>query len=290
MPESGKVLLVFHLTINRLANHEPQLRVQHRNGRKRGHRPSLQLTCSTRHQQVRETNGTHYICAVNDVLNNPVWGALTSGDVALSSGTATAKFFDERISPFAGFEEGYKSGFDELHALLPPGRTILYATPSPISPPDGWQLLHTVPGLQFVYKGGAATMPPGYSLVPLGEEHTAQMLELTALTKPGPFGPRTIDFGHYFGIFEGDQLVAMTGQRLHVHGYTEISAVCTHPGHLGKGYAASLVQHAVQLIVQQDKTPFLHVRADNHRAITLYERLGFAVSRPMNFYVLKRGD
>lgn len=236
-----------------------------------------------------ENKWNRYFCAVTDVLNNPVWGALTSGDAALGAGTATAKFFDEEVSPFAGFAEGYKSGFDELHTLLPAGRTILYATPSQVPPPIGWQLLHAIPGLQFVYKGGAASMPSSLPLVPLGEAHTAQMVELATLTKPGPFGPRTIDFGHYFGIFEGDQLVAMTGQRLHVHGYTEISAVCTHPDHLGKGYAAALVQQALSLIVQQGKTPFLHVRADNHRAIALYERLGFAVSRPMNFFVLKRG-
>lgn len=225
---------------------------------------------------------------MNHVLNNPVWEALTSGDSALSHGTATVKYFDEAVSPFAGFAEGYREGFDELHALLPPGRNILYARPEEIDPPRGWQLLHAIQGLQFVYEGGAVTAPSSFRLTPLGEEHIGQMVALATLTKPGPFGPRTIDFGHYYGIFEGDQLVAMTGQRLHPRGYTEISAVCTHPEHLGKGYAAALVQQALHLIQQQGHTPFLHVRADNARAIAVYERLGFAVSRPMNFYVLKR--
>ncbi|HVG42779.1 MAG TPA: GNAT family N-acetyltransferase, partial [Chitinophagaceae bacterium] len=69
-------------------------------------------------------------------------------------------------------------------------------------------------------------------------EHVEQMMQLATLTKPGPFGPHTIDFGYYYGIFEEGKLVAMTGQRLHVAHFTEISAVCTHPDHLGKGYAA----------------------------------------------------
>ena len=80
----------------------------------------------------------------------------------------------------------------------------------------------------------------------------------------------------------------MTGQRLHVNNYTEISAVCTHPDHLGKGFAAALMQHQLNLILNHDQIPFLHVRAENSRAIALYERLGFKVNREMNFYFMKK--
>ena len=80
----------------------------------------------------------------------------------------------------------------------------------------------------------------------------------------------------------------MTGQRLHVHNYTEISAVCTLPGHTGKGYAHTLLMHQLQLILQQGQQPFLHVRADNSRAIELYKRIGFVVSRQMSFYFMKK--
>ena len=78
----------------------------------------------------------------------------------------------------------------------------------------------------------------------------------------------------------------MTGQRLHVGRYAEISAVCTHPDYLGKGYASALVQHQVNLILSHQQIPFLHVRADNSRAIAVYERLGFTMQGPMNFYFL----
>lgn len=222
------------------------------------------------------------------LLHNPVYNALLSGDQQLSIGTNTVKFFDEQVSPFAGFEESYAGGFDELHALLPPGRKILYAIPAVIAPPQGWQLQHAINGLQFIYEGKQEITAVFTDVRPLNEVHVEQMVQLAALTKPGPFGKRTIDFGYYHGIFDKDKLVAMTGQRLHVHNYTEISAVCTHPDYTGRGYANILMQHQLQLILQQGQQPFLHVREDNQRAIALYQRLGFTISRPMNFYFMKR--
>ena len=72
------------------------------------------------------------------------------------------------------------------------------------------------------------------------------MIELTALTKPGPFSTRTHELGAYFGIREGGKLVAMAGERLKVPGYTEVSAVCTHPDHNGKGYARVLMSEVMR--------------------------------------------
>jgi predicted GNAT family acetyltransferase len=64
--------------------------------------------------------------------------------------------------------------------------------------------------------------------------------------------------------------------------------VCTHPDDWGKGYATLLLLHQLHLILKQGKQPFLHVRADNERAIGVYQRLGFVASRPMHFYFMVR--
>lgn len=213
--------------------------------------------------------------------------ALTGGDRALSHGTGDVRYFDEEVSPFAGFDHACKGGFDQLHAQLNKGRKILYATPGVLTTVPGWKMLAIVNGLQFIYHGKKITTTLPIAPAPLLEKHVDEMVQLAALTKPGPFGKRTIEFGHYHGIFVEGRLVAMTGQRMHVNDYTEISAVCTHPDYLGKGFAGALLQHQLNLILDQGHRPFLHVRADNERAISLYERLGFKVSRNMNFYFMK---
>ncbi len=222
------------------------------------------------------------------LLRNPVYNSLRSNDSHLGFGSGTVRCFHEAVSPFAGFEEGNESGFSELYNLLPAGRKILYATPLSITPPKEWTLSAAVEGVQFLFEGDSIDEDPAFQPTPLEGKHVEQMMALAALTKPGPFGPRTIEFGHYHGVFEKGQLVAMTGQRLHVDSFTEISAVCTHPDHLGKGYASALVQHQAALILRHHQIPFLHVRADNSRAIAVYERLHFKKQGPMNFYFLKK--
>ena len=47
--------------------------------------------------------------------------------------------------------------------------------------------------------------------------------------------------GQYLGIFDGDRLVAMAGERMTLAGFVEVSAVCTHPDYRGRGYAKQLV-------------------------------------------------
>lgn len=224
------------------------------------------------------------------LLDNPVFNSLNLNDQHLGSGTLNVKLFDQEVSPFAGINDDYENGFDELFQLVPNSRIILYATPQNILLPACWKLIDKIEGLQMIFTQQSNEVPEYKFPKPLGKKDIEQMVSLAALTKPGPFGPRTIEFGHYHGIFDGEKLVAMAGQRLHVQNYTEISAVCTHPDYLGKGYAANLVGHQIQLILSKNQIPFLHVRDDNKRAIELYQRLGFQTRSPMNFYVLKKSE
>ena len=80
----------------------------------------------------------------------------------------------------------------------------------------------------------------------------------------------------------------MAGQRLHPGNYAEISAVCTHPDYLGRGYARQLLLQQVQRIKANGETPFLHVRDDNERAINVYKSLGFEMRAQIYFYVMAK--
>jgi len=100
-------------------------------------------------------------------------------------------------------------------------------------------------------------------------------LELADLTRPGPFGLRTIELGEYFGCFEAERLVAMAGERMHAGKLREISGVSTHPDFQGRGLARRLMVKLIRRQMQREELPFLHVMSDNKNAHRLYERMGF---------------
>lgn len=124
----------------------------------------------------------------------------------------------------------------------------------------------------------AEHLTPGdsaFEIVKLTEADAPEMLALATLTKPGPFFVRTHRLGDFVGVKQGGRLAAMAGERLRLPGYTEVSAVCTHPDFRGRGYAAGLMSVVTQAIVARGEIPFLHVYDRNESAIRLYENLGW---------------
>jgi predicted GNAT family acetyltransferase len=122
----------------------------------------------------------------------------------------------------------------------------------------------------------------------LSEGDIPEMLALTALTHPGPFRSHTYTLGTYLGIRVDGRLAAMAGQRMHVPGYREISAVCTHPDFQGRGYARTLVSRLMAETFEQGLVPFLHVEEPNRRAQTIYGGLGFTERARLPLLVVER--
>lgn len=226
-------------------------------------------------------------------LDNVIWKALTTRQVEFAESCGQARRFTPEVTSLAGFREPTPEGYESLAGVLGQHGTIALFLDLPYEPRSGWNLVASAPLLQMVCANGSGTSPQTLSdleLVELGPADSAEMIELTTLTKPGPFNRRTHELGTYLGIRHDGKLVSMAGERLKVAGFTEVGAVCTHPDHLGKGYARVLMTEIMRRIRDRGETPFLHVREDNVRAIEIYQKLGFDRRVALHLAVLRKGE
>jgi ribosomal protein S18 acetylase RimI-like enzyme len=224
-------------------------------------------------------------------LDNVIWNALTTRQAEFAESFEQARRFIPEVTSLGGFREPTPGGYESLAALLDTGRTIALFLDAPYEPRAGWNLVASASLLQMVCENGgvAATSRASDSeVVELGATDSPEMIELAALTKPGPFNKRTHELGTYLGIRRDGKLAAMAGERLKVPGYTEVSAVCTHTEHTGRGYARILMTEVMRRIRSRAETPFLHVREDNALAIGLYRRLGFGQRALLHLAVLRK--
>jgi ribosomal protein S18 acetylase RimI-like enzyme len=224
-------------------------------------------------------------------LDNVIWQALTTRQAHFADTFGQARRFLPEVTALSAFAEPIAGGYESLAGLVGAGGTAALFLDAPYEARAGWDLIAGAPLLEMVCENGGPPTEQSASvpdMTELGPQDSRQMIELTALTKPGPFGSRTHELGSYVGIRCGGKLVAMVGERLKVPGYTEVSAVCTHPEHTGKGYARVLMMEVMRRIRERGEVPMLHVRQDNVRAIELYERLGFRERVQLHFAVLRR--
>ena len=177
--------------------------------------------------------------------------------------------------------------FAALGALMSPQDIAVLFTPDAVSPPAEFKVVLADTGEQMI--GTPVEMPlDGVDIVTLGAEDVSAMMELTALTKPGPFSARTHELGTFLGIRVGGNLVAMAGERMKPAGYTEITAVCVHPSHRGRGYGQMLLGAVSRQILARGEIPFLHVFSTHESAIALYKRQGMEIRRRLHVTVLRK--
>jgi ribosomal protein S18 acetylase RimI-like enzyme len=225
---------------------------------------------------------------MQDILDNPAWNGLNTGNRQFAIGTEKIKYFRNDVSRFAAMQTNSALNNQALFQSLDPGSTIAVFSTSPLKKTAPFQEINRIRVIQLLYEAPLPAPVTDIELVRLSEEHIPAMLALTQLTQPGPFLNRTIDFGNYYGIFKSGKLVAMSGQRLKPMPFVEISAVCCHPDHLGKGYASRLIQHQVRIIKEVRSYPFLHVTKGNKEAIKLYDKLRFTKRREMLINILHK--
>ena len=222
-------------------------------------------------------------------LDHPIWTALTTTQQALAEGDARARRYPTAITPFADMPDLSAENFAALAAMMSPADIAVLFTPEAVKPPTEFKVVLADTGEQMI--GRILETPAnGVDIVTLGVDDVPAMIELTALTKPGPFSTRTHELGTFLGIRVDGQLVAMIGERMKPAQYTEITAVCVHPSHRGRGYGQMLLSAISRHIVSRGEIPFLHVFTHNHSAIALYRRQGMEIRRRLHVTVLKKAD
>ena len=145
--------------------------------------------------------------------------------------------------------------------------------------------------VKMVWAGGAPAEEAGEEdIVPLNATHAPQMLALAELTRPGPFGLRTVEMGDYFGVIEKEEgrLIAMAGERMRAGALREISGVATHPDAQGRGLARRLMSLLLRRQLARGETPILHVMSANAAARGLYLKMGWREYREVAVRVMAR--
>jgi ribosomal protein S18 acetylase RimI-like enzyme len=223
-----------------------------------------------------------------DDFTNIIWRCLDGSQRPLSAGTDRARRYARGFSPLIAFADPEDPDFEALAPFCEPG-TRFYCSEWSGPVPGGWSLHRDARMLVMAWDGRPAPAPDDtLGEVTLTIAHVPQMVALAELTRPGPFDSRTIEFGGYVGVFDGDRLVAMAGERLHDRHLREASGICAHPEYQGRGLARRLSELVVRRILARGETPFLHVVTTNARAIALYERMGFVTARDVAVRVVSR--
>ncbi|MCY0929853.1 GNAT family N-acetyltransferase [Streptomyces sp. H27-H1] len=223
------------------------------------------------------------------VLDNPVWAALEGPHLGFAeTGPAgLAARYPVAVAPFAALRDPEDpQAWADLAELVGPGQEV-WLTGLP-TPPAEWRTLVSLPGVQLDGRPVRGKEDP--ETVRLGPADVPEMLELVELARPGPFGQRTVELGTYLGIRRGGRLVAMAGERMRPPGWSEISAVCTHPEHRGAGLAGRLVHAVVAAVEERGDSPFLHAAAQNTSAVGLYLSMGFTLRREPVFIGVRTPD
>lgn len=207
-------------------------------------------------------------------LDRAVWAALTTRQAGLALGDARARRLAPAYGLFAAAADRSPESLAALAELvLGTGDAAFFEA----DPPSALPGLAVTPGdpISQMVAEAPVFVEPAFEVIPLDEADAPEMLELATLTKPGPFFEATHRLGAFIGVRLDGRLVAMAGERLRLPGYTEVSAVCTRPGHRGRGYAAGLMSMVARAIVARGEIPFLHAYDHNTGAIALYETLGY---------------
>ncbi|MDA6069672.1 GNAT family N-acetyltransferase [Flavobacterium sp. AC] len=220
-------------------------------------------------------------------LDNPVWYSLSESHATFAIDYNSTKFYSPDHCPFGGFvnPESTLEAANQYSALAE--SFFIVGEKPKIS--DSLKIAKELVCLQMIIYN-KIELPITTEIVKITEEYNDELVQLVNLVQPGYFKNKTAELGNYYGIFKDNQLIAITGERMKMNDFTEVSAIITYPDHTGKGYAKQLIAHVVNRIFNENKTPYLHVVESNIGAIALYKKLGFVTRRKMSFWNISKNQ
>jgi predicted GNAT family acetyltransferase len=218
---------------------------------------------------------------------NPVWHALQTRHRHFAIRAGDACRYPAEVAPFAAVAAPTPNALEQLHSLLAAGES-LWLTGDAFPFPLGLTVEAVIQCFQMVLPRNVALADLTDPLLQLTNADADDMVALTDIAFPGFFRRRTIEMGAYYGVRSGGQLIAMAGERFMLDGFPEISGVCTHPEHRGRGLAASLIVKLARDHRRDGLLSWLHVNVANHRAQELYRRIGFRTVRTVRVHRVAR--
>jgi predicted GNAT family acetyltransferase len=221
-------------------------------------------------------------------LDNPIHAALSGPHAALAQRSGAALRYPAAIAPFLALPAAATDAdWQDARALVATG-TMVGTMRLALAVPPPWEARRSFPVVQMVCEEVAGAVAP--EIVALGSADAGEMAALVAATNPGPFFPRTIELGDYYGVRRNERLIAMAGERMHLDGWTEVSAVCTDAAARGQGLGSALVRAVLHGIGRRSERAFLHAASSNTPAIRVYQALGFRTRRELTVTVLSPGS
>lgn len=218
---------------------------------------------------------------MEDKLDNPVYNSLSETHKAFAINYGNLKCYQRDYCLFGGFAQPEKNtSFLQNYSTLTDGFFIVGEKPEVA---DKLLLKTELVCNQMICRQKPA-INISEEIITLGKDNSAELFQLINRVQPGYFKNKTMLLGRYYGIFKDALLVAVAGERMKMNEFVEVSAVVTHPDHTGNGYAKQLVAYAVNNILNENKTPYLHVAETNTDAIQLYKKLLFSVRRKISFW------
>ncbi|QWX83773.1 GNAT family N-acetyltransferase [Cellulophaga sp. HaHaR_3_176] len=222
-----------------------------------------------------------------ETLKNPVWYSLSETHKNFVVNYNGVKFYDPKVCPFGAFVDAFTTEEAlDAYAMACDSFFLVSETGVPTFNSNRVILDRKIEGCQMVLNSLIETVI-SETIVRLTTEHIDDIYDLVWLVMPGYYRKRTFEMGEYYGIFKDGKLVSVAGQRMQTDNFIEVSAVVTHPDYMRKGLAKQLVCYVTQQILKNNKKPILHTTKGN-AAIPMYEKLGYSITRDMNWWFFHR--